>query len=1044
MRRRDFLLSLILFFCISSLNGQQSFFMQFSVAEGLAQSTVYAVYQDRNDLYWLGTQAGISSFDGKDFINFAAGDNIASNGVRAICEDSEGRIWFGHNGGGITLKDDEGFRRISGIDSLVSSTITSMTTDTSGQLWITTEASGLILVKNPLVHDGELDAIQFAGSEISDRVYDSYLSPDGTLYFITDLNVKQFNPDPARFNNLLTEGVPVYYNTTSMLVDRQGSTWIGKFNGGLYRHDPFTGETRMFDLIKAGLSSNWVTSLYEDPQGNIWAGTWGGGLACIRPAGDMDLYTGSNGLPGMKIRTISGDVEGNILIGTQEAGLCAFRGDSFVSWYENDGLSDSRVWSVLEASDGSIWIGTGKGISIMDREGRIRTFGHLEDVRVTCLREDSRSTIWIGTLDQGVYSYSSSGRFIYDPRINNNIYHQEVTGMDLDAQDNLWIGTMDGLVYYEITSGRGDLLTQGSREKGLLSSNISHVYADSKDRIWVGSQSRGLSVISGAEIIPLDPGFSFTPRCMTEDLDGNVWVGTEGRGIMVFDGITLEIKEVLREEDGLLANLINQLECDRFNNVYVGTNKGLNLFQRSNGHLYCFTPGSGFVGIETNACASMAGSNGDLWFGTVLGLTRYSPGKGEIQAMEPRVHITGFEVNHQAFELKPGQRFSHKQNSMVFDYHCMSLNQDAVRYSIMMDGVDMEWREPGIHSRVTYPALRPGKYTFRVKARSSEGVWNITPAEFYFEIRPPFYARWWFILSLVVGLGLAIIAYIKMRERALRRENAILEEKVAHRTALVVSQKEELAQKNQDITSSIRYAKRIQFAILPEKPPYEDTFVLFKPKAIVSGDFYWFHKVDGREYMAAVDCTGHGVPGAFMSIIGHNSLNKIVMEYGIRKPGEILSCLNREVISTLVQRSDASEVLDGMDLALVCYHPGEGKLEYAGAFNPLYLVRDGEILETQADKVSIGRSSFNEGIHFTNHSLDLIKGDAIYLFSDGYADQFGGPSMKKFKYRALKELILRIQDQSMEQQRMILDQTIEDWMGDLDQLDDILVMGRRC
>jgi serine phosphatase RsbU (regulator of sigma subunit) len=270
-----------------------------------------------------------------------------------------------------------------------------------------------------------------------------------------------------------------------------------------------------------------------------------------------------------------------------------------------------------------------------------------------------------------------------------------------------------------------------------------------------------------------------------------------------------------------------------------------------------------------------------------------------------------------------------------------------------------------------------------------------------------------------------------------------LEEKVRERTATVVAQKEELAQKNKDITDSIRYAKRIQFAILPGTPPFDDTFVLFKPKDIVSGDFYWFTSLQGREYFAAVDCTGHGVPGAFMSIIGHSSLTKIVREYGILEPGEILTRLNQEIVSTLTKRSDSGDVLDGMDLALACYLPEESALEFAGAFNPLYLIRRGEVLETRADKVSIGRSSVHTSIRYTNHRVKIEPGDTAYMFSDGYADQFGGELMKKFKNRNLKALLLKINDQPMDRQRQLLDEAIENWKGELAQLDDILVIGRR-
>ena len=159
-----------------------------------------------------------------------------------------------------------------------------------------------------------------------------------------------------------------------------------------------------------------------------------------------------------------------------------------------------------------------------------------------------------------------------------------------------------------------------------------------------------------------------------------------------------------------------------------------------------------------------------------------------------------------------------------------------------------------------------------------------------------------------------------------------------------------------------------------KKSPFPETFILFKPKDIVSGDFYWFTEVGDKEFFSAVDCTGHGVPGAFMSIIGHNSLTKIVREYGILEPGKILTQLNKEVLATLHQRTDSGDVYDGMDLALVSYDRKEGYLEYSGAFNPLYLIRDGEILETKADKVSIGRSSLNTEVEFTNHRIEIKKG----------------------------------------------------------------------
>jgi len=1025
------------------LLGQQLYFKQFSVSEGLAQSTVFKVIQDRNDVYWLGTQAGVSSFDGKDLPIFSTGNGLAENGVRAICEDRSGNIWFGHTGGGVSRYAGDRFEVISSMDSLINSNVTSVVEDSAGHVWITTQSSGVIELMNPEDAVDNLRMRHYEGSEISDRVFGGYVDHSGDLYFVADPNVKVYNRDSVKFDNVIMNGIPQYYATTCILVDHQGQYWFGKYNGGLYRYDPETDQSHMVDLIEAGLASNWVSALFEDNRGNIWVGTWGGGMLRIDGAGDIDLFSTRNGLPGQKIWTILQDREENILIGTQENGLCVYKGDHFISYFESDGLINSQVWSMLQAGNGDLWFGTNDGISIMESSRgnqRFRSLKKLRGSRVTFLREDKKGTIWIGSLNQGVYSYSKKGRYFFDPLINNNIYHLGVTAMDLDGENNLWVGTMEGLVYYEIDHRR---VTRLSQESGLRGSDISTVFADSKNRIWVGSRGKGISLIEGDSINQLDLGFDFTPSCFAEDFDGNIWIGTEGRGVLQYNPTSNEIIRTLSVKDGLLANLINQLNCDRFNNVYIGTNKGLNTYLRTEEKLYAFTPSSGFVGIETKPNATMVDNEGNIWFGTVEGATRFTPSEEGIRTTEPLTHITGFQVNHESFPLTQNQRFSYKQNSMIFEYRCITLNPDAVQYSIMLDGVDLEWRPADTQTRVTYPALRHGRYTFLVKARNSEGVWNEGPVSFQFEIRPPIYLTWYFILAMVFAVGIVIFTYIKIRERALRRENAILEEKVKDRTAIVVAQKEELAQKNKDITDSIKYAKRIQFAILPEKPPFKDTFVLFKPKDIVSGDFYWFQEVDGRQFFSAVDCTGHGVPGAFMSIIGHNSLTKIVREYGITEPGKILTQLNKEVVSTLHKRSDSGDVLDGMDLALACYIPDENVIEFAGAFNPLYQVRKGEILETKADKVSIGRSSLNTEVVFTNQRVEVQPGDTVYLFSDGYADQFGGELMKKFKYKNLKELILRIQDQSMDQQRNILDQTIEEWKGNVEQLDDILVVGRR-
>jgi serine phosphatase RsbU (regulator of sigma subunit) len=272
-----------------------------------------------------------------------------------------------------------------------------------------------------------------------------------------------------------------------------------------------------------------------------------------------------------------------------------------------------------------------------------------------------------------------------------------------------------------------------------------------------------------------------------------------------------------------------------------------------------------------------------------------------------------------------------------------------------------------------------------------------------------------------------------------------LEDKVQERTQELQSQKEMVEEKNREIVDSINYALRLQKAIIPTEAKISaalpSSFVLFKPKDIVSGDFYWMNEVGGRVLIAAIDCTGHGVPGAMVSVVGANGLNRCVKEFNLRQPAEVLDKLTELVKETFESGED--KVKDGMDGAFCSIDLKKRTVEYAGANNPLWIIRKEaeEVEEIKANKQPIGDFEYQKP--FTNHSIQLSEGDAFYIFSDGYVDQFGGPKGKKFKYKTLKKLLFEIRDKSMNEQKDILDQTFKEWKMDLEQLDDVCVIGVR-
>ena len=307
---------------------------------------------------------------------------------------------------------------------------------------------------------------------------------------------------------------------------------------------------------------------------------------------------------------------------------------------------------------------------------------------------------------------------------------------------------------------------------------------------------------------------------------------------------------------------------------------------------------------------------------------------------------------------------------------------------------------------------------------------------------PPFYLTWWFILLSIMVIVAIVVIYIKIREQNLIKEKIILEKKVKERTEEVVQKSMEIEEKNRDITASIRYAERIQRAMLPREDTFKETFVLFMPKDIVSGDFYWMYDNGDWQFIAVVDCTGHGVPGAFMSIIGHNSLNKVVREYGLTRPSAIVDQLNIEVMKALMQRHEKA-ITDGMDLALIAFNKKNFTLEFAGAFNPLYVVRKGEVILYRGDRNPIGMSSVVERKSFTNQSVDIQPGDMLYMCSDGYADQFGSEAVKKYKSSNVKKLLSEIWYLPVNEQKERLEKEILEWKGNLDQVDDILFVGTK-
>jgi ligand-binding sensor domain-containing protein/serine phosphatase RsbU (regulator of sigma subunit) len=1050
--RAALLVWLLLFLQVSlvTVDAQQYFFDNYSVKQGLSVQKVYTLFQDSKDYLWLGTENGVSRFDGKKFDNFTSKNGLSTGGVKSILQDSDGNIWFGHLNGGISRYDGNVFEKAAFDSISLTGDVTSIIQTGDTLLWFTSINDGAIAAEFPVKDISHIKSRQFRGRDgLSDQVSDAYLNKAGDYICIADAGMRRFNTETQKFEIYRLPHMTTYFSTICILNDSNGNVWFGTYNGGAYRYIMSESRMEFIDLPKLGIASNTVTCITEDSRGRVWFGTWGAGIAVFE--GDsLRRYNESNGLKATKIYDILEDVEGNILIADQTNGLTIFKGDAFITISDHEILPDQNVNAITEDKTGAVWLGTNAGILrfwpgtgknhiVYDQ----RNNSIFDDIRF--FRKDNEGNIWIGTNSGGVVLFNTrTSLFESQPYINSRLHQtQQVTAMEIDKKNQLWIGTLEGVAVGTIGENNFERYTLLD---SLTFSRITALYCDPKGDMWIGMEPLGdkpglLHYYAETGHFKAVPSLArITPKTMVMDGGGILWIGT-GEGLIAFrnDSVVASISE----DQGLLSNSINFLADGGDGSIYIGTNKGLNRYFTRNNRVFSYTERNGFTGIETKPNAVYKTPAGDFWFGTTNGATNLRQSKLFTKGLYPLTHILGMQVNYEPRIMESGMKLNFKERSVVFNYYSICLtNPDVVRYKVKLEGADNNWRPVTDQTSAIYSALPPGKYTFNVIASNSEGLWNKEPATFQFLIKPPFYLSWWFILISLFVIVISIISYIKIREQSLIREKIILEEKVRERTAEVVQKSQIIEEKNRDITASIRYAERIQRAMLPRAEHYAEIFVLYMPKDIVSGDFYWMYDNGDSLLIAAVDCTGHGVPGAFMSIIGHNSLNKVVREYGLLRPSAILDQLNAEVTKAIMQ-SQEKGINDGMDLTLISYNKKSRTVEMAGAYNPLFQVRNGEIIVHKTDRFPIGMQTLEQKKSFTNYQIDIQPGDMLYMTSDGYADQFGSGEGKKFKTVNVKRILSEIWVLPVAEQKARLEREILEWKGELSQVDDIMFIGLR-
>lgn len=1060
------LLSLLLLLIFSQpIFAQDFYFDNFGVNEGIPDSKVKAIVQSDDGYIWLGTASGLSRFDGNTFTNYTVEDGVSPLGVSKLFIDSHKNIWIGHFAGGVTVYRNNKFETIR-LDS-VSGDITDFVEDSTGHMWISTSESGAYLIKN---NEDKFQVLKhlMARDGLANIIFSMTNTRSLGMLFVTRYGVKFYNSkiNEYEFVNEQFFAWPQYFNIIQVFEDKDNGLWVGTFNGGLYYYKDNNTKPVIYDK-RDGLAMNWVSDIYQSKDGAMWIATFGGGVTKFKNSTVQNFNMG-NGLPDNKINTIFQDYEGNVLFGTYSKGLAIYKGDGFINYKKFISDKPLQVNAIAKTSNVQFWFATNVGLfkyEAGDKEPVIENIQKddidLQSNDIRHLKADKNGNVWIGTYGGGLSMYDNAKRKIIYPYFPNMLILQanrvaNVTALEIDLEGNIWIGSNGGLVYFEPDNNKSDILTQGN---GLQNNDISSLYCDNNGTLWVGNQDKGISKIDGANISIFDIGLQFTPTCFWGN-EENLWVGSQGMGLFHLQG--KKVVEHYSIDNGLLSNLITALSTDDNGNIIIGTNRGLNKIDINDNIISSFGAKEGFIGVEVKPNAFYRDKDDNIWSGTALGLTKIQTDHLKANNNPAIINIKRLRVNLEDAPLNKGASFEYNKNSILIDYKAICISDASkVEYKVRLLGAETEWQPITKQTYANFPALPAGDYVFEVMARNNSGIWSQTPQQYSFSILPPFWQTIWFYSVVLIVLIVSIVLFVKIRERQLLIEKAELEKKVHERTLEVRMKNDLLAKKNKDITDSINYARRIQRAIMPPKTKMDEllpsSFIFYRPKDIVSGDFHWNTFHNDRLIVVAADCTGHGVPGAFMSMISISSLNKIVKEKQIVDPSRILDNMRYDIINDLKQ-SGEMQTKDGLDIALLSIDTKNSIVDFAGAYNSLYIVKskpidktninfdfnftiyNDRLIEVKADRMPIGISDRMD-VNFTTKRIQMESGDKIYITTDGYIDQFGGEKGKKFMSKRFKNLLLELPYKDSEMAVQMIEKQFVDWKGDHEQIDDVLVIG---
>lgn len=1011
-------------------------------AEGLTNSFVHAMAQDAQGYLWIGTGEGVGRFDGNQVTMFTQADGLAENFISSIHPAADGTLWFGHNEGGISRLRKGVFRKVA-LDSLSSSTINAMVEDGHGGIWVAAQNNGIL-------HVGADGTCRLSASAEGVLWYSLLQVGNGLLLAGASdgLHLLRSGPDGSLSGEALLDGHTRAPVRSLVLGGQAGQVYAGTEGEGVLSFRVSGGSATAPTTIGAaeGLGTLQVRDLAIGAGGQLIIGTFGLGAYEVRLGTDGELislqhYDASNGLETDNVSVVFTDSENDLWFARFGLGLARLLDRALVYYGADEGTVQDVQAITFHGSD--VWFGM-QGYILHTRNNDMRlvdTLGTdlgIPDDGITALAHGPDGALWVGTAKAGLYRRNAQGRFkpveLAQDRMSRQVHAITMHGAET------WVGTSNGV--YIIGAGRVRHLTT---ENGLMHNQVNALLTDRSGQVWMACNNGGVSMARDEVVrsFPLTEGSNiFHVTGIAEDSSGTLWFSTNGNGVRYLRGSTVL---GLGIGQGLRSDYCYAIAADGHGGIWTAHRGGASRIDQGTRTVRTFDKQ---LGIEPDRRINTLAADPDrnIWFGTDKGVLRYDVSKDQRSYRPPPISITTVKVSGKDMDLNEAIDLPPDEYRIQFDFLGISLKAPgAVHYRYKLEGHDPEWTETTQRSAY-YMRLQDGHYIFRVQAAVGDGPFSIREANLQLTIQAPVWKRPWFILMCVLLGILSTFGIIRLREGSQRRAKERLQRKLDDRTRELVTKNAEIELKNKDITDSINYAQRIQQAILPTEGNLAGqlprSFLMHRPRNIVSGDFHWFKRSGDKLILACADCTGHGVPGAFMSMIGSMLLREITAERPLHAPSGLLDRLDAELRTVLHYHRVNDRSNDGMDISICELDLSTRMLRSAAAMHDIIILHDGATIRQRGTRRSIGGAlSQTREAGFALQGIQLDPGDRVYVFSDGVPDQFGGANGKKLMVSGLIAWIEEFRTLPMSGQGEAFRERFTEWSGEHDQVDDVLLIG---